>query len=301
MKKIVSLFVVVLGLVVFSFAQDVPATTTKIVPKQKFTKSTFSQTRIINMQSVEIVNKGSMQFMISHHFSDIWKKGGGSQNLAQMFGLNSGVANTYLSLDYSATSWMNVGLASTGNSKFEGWTKFKVLRQQKGAKNIPVTVALFSLAHVNAAKDPSITLAWNKYSFIHQLLIARKFSDKFSLQVMPTLIHHNLVPYGINNSNHVWSMGLGGRYSLSENKSLTFEYSRQLNMYENLMDKNGNIINYQPDLLSVGMEFNTGGHVFHFYIGSTNKATNIDQLSRNTSSIRDGNFALGFTINRDLF
>ncbi|MGF2414090.1 MAG: DUF5777 family beta-barrel protein, partial [Ferruginibacter sp.] len=73
-----------------------------------------------------------------------------------------------------------------------------------------------------------------------------------------------------------------------------------LNMYENLITKNGSIISYKPDLLSAGIEINTGAHLFQFYIGSTNDASNLDQLARNNSSIKDGNFAFGFTINRSL-
>ncbi len=135
---------------------------------------------------------------------------------------------------------------------------------------------------------------------MHQLLIARKFSDKFSLQLMPTMVYFNVVPYGINNSNSVWSLGLGGKYKLSANKNITFEYARQFNMYKNLVDKSGNIISYKPDLLSVGMEFNTGGHLFQFYIGNTTSSSNIDQLARNNNSVKLSNLALGFTINRSL-
>ena len=96
------------------------------------------------------------------------------------------------------------------------------------------------------------------------------------------------------------SLGLGGKYKLTANKNITFEYARQLNMYENLLDKNGNIINYKPDLLSLGMEFNTGGHLFQFYIGNTTNSSNIDQLARNSSSLKFSNWALGFTINRSM-
>ncbi|MBK7561336.1 MAG: hypothetical protein IPQ06_13395 [Chitinophagaceae bacterium] len=51
-------------------------------------------------------------------------------------------------------------------------------------------------------------------------------------------------------------------------------------------------------MLSAGVEINTGGHLFQFYIGSTTDEPNIDQLARNNSWIKDGQFALGFTINR---
>jgi len=303
MKKILSLIIFGLGFGAVAMAQETTEPEAKEAPKQKFTRATFNSTRIINMQSTEIVTPGSLQFMISHHFSPLWPEGGSSEtgdNLAGLLGLNTGLAYTYLSFDYSPTTWMNLGLAGAGRHRFEGWAKFKLLRQQTGAKNIPVSVAWYSMFNVNAKKDPTVASSWDKFSFMHQLLIARKFSDKLSLQLMPTLIHFNIVPYGPNNDNYVGSIGLGGKYKLTANKNITFEYARQLNMYENLLDKNGNIINYKPDLLSLGMEFNTGGHLFQFYIGNTTNSSNIDQLARNSSSLKFSNWALGFTINRSM-
>ena len=299
MKKILLLIVFGIGFWAFSLAQETKEPATKEAPKQKFARATFNSTRIINLQNTEIVSKGSLQFMISHHFSNIWTKDAGSQNLAELFGLNSGVAHTYLSFDYSPTNYLNLGLAAAGSSKYEGWAKFRILRQQTGLKNIPVSVSFYTMCNVNTAKDPSITLTWNKFSFMNQLLIARKFSDKFSLQLSPAWIHFNLVPYGINTSNEVFSIGIGGKYKLKPKLNLTFEYSRQLNMYENLVSK-GTVLNYHPDLIAAGLEINTGGHLFQFYIGSTTDGSNIDQLARNTSSLKDGNLALGFTLNRSL-
>jgi hypothetical protein len=298
MKKIFSLFVLCLALMANSFAQDAAVATVKEAPKQKFTRATFNSTKLINMQTTEMVGKGVKQFMVSHHFSYLWNKGAGSQNFGQLLGLNSGVAHTYLSFDYSPTSYLNLGLAAAGSSRYEGWAKFKLLRQQTGAKNIPVAIAWYSMFNVNTASDPDNTLTANKFSFMNQLLISHKFSDKLSLQFMPAWIHFNTVPYGINNSNEVFSLGLGGKYKMTSKLNLTVEYNRQMNMYKNLISKNGAIVNYQPDLLSLGLEINTGGHLFQFYVGNTVDGSNIDQMARNSSSIKDGNFAFGFTINR---
>ncbi len=309
MKKIFSLLVLSMMFLATVIAQDsteVKGTETSDstevpeAPKPKFARATFNATKLINMQTTEIVSPGVLQFMVSHHFSHIWTKDGGSQNVAQFFGLNSGVAHTYLSFDYSVTRNINLGIALAGGSKYEGWAKFKLLRQQTGIKNYPVSLTLFTLGNVNTAKDPEDGFAGNKFSYLTQLLIARKINDKLSLQLSPTWIHYNIVPSGINNSNEVFSLGLGGKYKVKGNLNLTFEYSRQFNMFENLITKNGSIVNYNPDLLAVGIEINTGGHLFQFFIGSTTDASQIDQLSRNTSKIKDGNFAMGFTINRGM-
>ena len=309
MKKILSLLIVVLGLCTLAIAQDAPDTAAAPeAPKQKFARATFNSTKVINMQSVEIVTKGNLQFMINHHFGYFWNKdlapaGSGKrfqQNAAHFFGLNAGIANTYLSFDYSPASFANVGIAASGRAVFEGWAKFKILRQQTGDRNIPVTLGWYSMANIYTGLSTADEFTDNRWSFMHQLLIARKFSNKLSLQLMPTLIHFNVVPYGINNSNLVWSLGMAGKYKLTSKLNLTLEYARQLNMHENLVTKNGTIINYSPDMLSAGLEINTGGHLFQFFVGNTTDASNIDHLARNNSWIKDGQFAFGFTINRSL-
>jgi hypothetical protein len=301
MKKILSLLLLSGLLFTTAFAQEEeqPEPQTK---KTKYTKNTFRATRIINMQNVEMGDQGYLQFMISHHFGNLWYKDGGAENLAQLLGLNSGVANTYLSFDYTPVNRVNIGIAFTGNAIIEGYTKIKLLRQQTGARNIPVTVVWHSLAQVNAQKNfDDDGLAWNRFAYLHQLLIARKITPEFSLQLSPTLVHYNMVPYGYNNSNNIFSLGIGGRYSITDKKAVTLEYSRQFNMYKEIIDKSGNIHDYQPDLLAVGMEFFTGGHVFQFYIGSTNLASNVEQLSRNPNKISKGQFAFGFHMNRSFF
>ena len=69
---------------------------------------------------------------------------------------------------------------------------------------------------------------------------------------------------------------------------------------ENIIDESGEITNYSPDLLSLGIEINTGGHLFQFFVGNTMNSSNIDQLARNTGYLKDGNLAFGFTINRSM-
>jgi hypothetical protein len=275
--------------------------------KPKYAKNTFLSTSIINMHSVEMVEKSNLQFQVAHHFGIMWNKDAkAGQNFAQVLGLNSGIAKTYLSFDYSLTNRTNLGIAFAGNLAFEGWLKFKLLRQQTGLHNIPVTISWLSLAHANALEDGTNDenpnyVAWNKFSYLHQLLIARKLSPKWSIQVMPSLVHYNIVPYGINNTNNIFSIGTGIKFQAKQNTGFTLEYSRQINMYDDVLDNSGNISNYAPDLLSLGIEINTGGHVFQFYIGNTTSASNIEQLSRNTNFIKDGKFAMGFRLNRSFY
>ncbi len=303
MKKILLYLMLACGFFLKASAQDdllgdlVKDDASKV--KQNLTTATFKSTRIINMQSVEMTGKGNLEFMVSHHFGNFWKEGGGLKNLAQLFGFNAGVASTYLSFDYSFTDYMNLGFAMTGDSKYETWAKFRLLRQQTGKKTVPVTVDYLALMSVDAADGPSPDdNTWNRFAFMHQLLIARKFSEKFSLQLNPTYIHYNVVPYGINNVNNIFSMGFGGRYKLSHKTAITFEYSHQFNGYKNLLDESASAVNYVPDLVSLGYDWDTGGHIFQFFLTSTTSSQNIAQLTTNTNDFAKGNFSLGFTLNR---
>jgi len=301
MKKILLLLVAGLSCWFVTMAQDSTETVTKETLKPKYARATFNATKIINLQSTEIVPEDVLQFMVSHHFSYLWNKDQTTeQNLAQFLGLNSGVAHTYLSFDYSATKYMNLGVALAGSSKYEGWAKFRIIRQQTGPKNYPVTATWYSLANVDFAQTKGTGSAWDKWSFLHQLLIARKMSDKISLQLVPSLIFLNKVPYGINNSNFIYSIGAAGKWKATQKMNVTMEYTRQLNMYKNIIDESGAITHYSPDLLSLGIEINTGGHLFQFFVGNTMSSSNIDQLAKNTGYLKDGNLAFGFTINRSM-
>lgn len=268
--------------------------------KEDITIATFKATRVINMHSVELTGEGNLQFMIIHHFGAIWDDKEGASNFGRLFGLNAGFANTYMSFDYTPVRWLNLGLAFAGNSTLEGIAKFKILRQQTGVKDIPVSVVWVSTANFNTSKsfETPNDLYWNRFSYVHQLLIARKFSNSFSLQFTPSMIHRNIVAYGIENAHNIFSLGLGGRMKLTEKTAITFEYNRQLNMYENVIDKTGEIVSYSPNLFSLGYDWDTGGHIFQFFLTNSAFATNVTQLSINPIKDNIGQWSLGFNLNR---
>ena len=268
--------------------------------KEDITIATFKSTRIINMHSIEMTGSGNLQFMVIHHFGSIWDQNEKANNLARVFGFNGNFASTYVSFDYSTSHWLNIGTGLAGNGIIEPFVKLKLLRQQSGLRNYPISVAYLTTANVNASRSiqsPNDFL-WNRFSYLHQLLIARKFSDKFSLQLIPSMIHQNITSYGLGNQHNIYSLGLGGRLKLSNKRAITFEYSRQLNMYKNVIDRSGEIVNYSPNLISLGYDWDTGGHIFQFFISSSSFASNLNQLTINPGKNKLGLYSLGFNLNR---
>lgn len=304
MKKILSLFAALLVPFTMVFAQDdllgelQKDDSAKV--KKEITTATFKSTRIINMHSSEITGYGNMQFMIIHHFGEMWSEKEGGGNFARLFGMNGNVANTYMSFDYSPLHWLNLGIGFAGTSNLEGIAKFKLLRQQTGVHNYPVSVVWVSNVNFNASKavEAPNGLKWNKFSYLNQLLVARKFTENFSLQVMPSVIHKNIIAYGYGNKHNIYSFGVGGRYKITAKKALTFEYTRQFNMFENVIDKTSEIVNYSPNLFSLGWDWDTGGHIFQFFVTNSTYATNINQMSVNSKKTRLGQISLGFNLNR---
>jgi hypothetical protein len=174
------------------------------------------------------------------------------------------------------------------------------MRQQTGLKNYPVSIAWVSTVNYNTSQKVQAPNGFepNKLSYLNQLLIARKFNEKLSMQFNPSWVHYNVVPYGWDHSNDIFSLGIGGRFKITDKEAITFEYSRQLNMYKDITDKTGEVVNYSPNLYSIGFDWDTGGHVFQFFFSNSYYASNIFQLSRNTKKEDFGQWCMGFNLNR---
>lgn len=304
MKKLLysGIIFFVLG-IVCSYAQDdllkelVQEESAK--PKKNVTTATFKGTTLINSHTVELTGKGNLQFIVSHRFGSLKDMKGA---FYKFLGLNQ--ANTYLSLEYGATDFMSVGLNYTPQQSIvDGNLKFKVLRQQTGVYNIPLTIDV--LADVYLKTGPFTTSQGSykggeqfldRMSYLFQVLFARKFTESFSLQLMPTMVHYNAAPTSMIGVNDIYSIGIGGRYKITERIAITAEYFRQLNGYKKSV--NG-VADYVADYLSVGVEFDTGGHIFQIFASNSPQMLTPYMFSiGNTTPFYKGDIRLGFNLNR---
>jgi hypothetical protein len=121
-----------------------------------------------------------------------------------------------------------------------------------------------------------------------QLLIARKFSEGISLQLMPTFVHYNLVPTP-EDPNDLLSIGMGGRAKLSKRVSVNLEYYYQLPNFK---------FDGTTNSLSIGFDIETGGHVFQVYCTNSTGMTERTYIHETTGNFFEGDIRLGFTISR---
>jgi Membrane bound beta barrel domain (DUF5777) len=283
-------FSLLLGTV--AFAQDnLMAELENGAPKQKdYAFATFKSTRLIDGSSVECLGKGVLDFRISHRFGDI------SQGLDNFFGIDN--AYTKLNLDYGITRWLMVGIGHSGfNKEDDGCLKIKLLRQEnKGG--MPITLTYFGAAAVETMPAPTLpdsTQKWlftNRLFFTNQLLIARKFNDRISLQLMPTVVHYNLVDSS-KYSNNTFAMGIGGRVKITKRTAITAEYYYRLN--NTALTVNG-LPTYNT--FSLGYEIETGGHVFQIMLTNAQGLTERTFIAQSTDSWSKQQLHLGFNVSR---
>lgn len=254
--------------------------------------ATFKGSRIVNLQSPEMSGKGVLKYMFIHRFGafnqDFW------HNFMGLFN-----AQVRLSLDYSPTDWLNVGLGASGVQKFyDGFAKYRLARQTTGASTFPVSITGFSSMYYTAERfnDELPRNESDRVSYVHELIIARKFNPEFSLEIVPTLIHYNVVE-NLGDNNDVIALGIGGRYKVSPQHAISIEYVHQFNPLTYNVPGTDNFEEYSNSL-SVGYVIETGGHIFQLFITNASGVSEPLTLGKTTGKWSNGDLHFGFNISR---
>lgn len=246
---------------------------------------TFKGTRLVNGHTVETKGKGTLEFIFAHRF------GAMNGGLYELFGLDD--AYVRLGLDYGITDNLSVSIGRNSVDKtMDGYLKYKVIRQSKGARNFPVTItALGGAGYQASPKDNAVPEGFetiDRLAYVGQLLIARKFSPIFSFQVMPTIVHRNAVLQDIEQNDQI-AIGVGGRIKVSKSIALTSEYYYRVNTPEN---------NPNYNTLGFGIDIETGGHVFQLLLTNTRGLTERAFITQTEGDFADGDIHLGFNVTR---
>lgn len=285
MIKIIQVFVSMICCPLLMHSQDVgilskDSTTTD----KEYAYLTFKTTRVVLGQSIENVNKGNLLFTVSHHFGRI------NQGAKEFYGLTTSTVR--LGLDYGFTNRLTAGFGiSTFQKNLDGSLKYKILRQHKGKNTMPVSVSYFGQVVVTTLKwqyPKSKDYFSSRVSYANQLLIARKFNKSFSLQVMPTFIHYNFVVLKTD-QNNVFAIGAGGRYKFTKHSSINFEYHYLLP---------GQTAKDYINSLSVGVDIETGGHVFQLFLTNSQPLIERGFIAETKGKWNKGDIYFGFNISR---
>lgn len=265
--------------------------------------TTFKDTRVINAHSTETLAKRRLDIRIAHRFGDIAGDRGG---FATFYGLER-AADVLIGGEYGITDNLMVGLHRVkGGGQLPDGTqglsqllnavvKFRPLRQTVDDSR-PVSVALLGVTSFSAAEAiDNENLIQNFSRFAHrfayhgQVIVARKFSDAFSLQASGGYTYRNIVPQG--DQNGIVSLGMAGRLQLSRVFGLILDATVPITGGRTAE------AGFYP-ALGVGVEIETGGHVFQVNLTNATQLMETDYIPYTTSNWLDGEFRLGFTISR---
>ncbi len=253
-------------------------------PTTDYTTATFKTNRVVNGHSIETVAKGEFDFKISHRFGFV------SGGFYDLFGLDQ--ATMRMGGDFGITDNLNVGIGRSNEDKtYDGFVKYKFLRQSTGAKKMPVSAVWISHMGISTVKwtqPDRENLFSSRLHYTHQLLVARKISHGLSIQLSPTLVHKNLVD-SVALANDILSLGVGVRQKITNRVSVNAEYFWVLpNQLES--DK--------TNALSLGFDIETGGHVFQLFF--TNAAAPFEKgfITDTRAKWLDGDIRFGFNIAR---
>ncbi len=247
--------------------------------------ATFKSTRIINGHSVETMKRNHLDFRISHRFGRL------NSGAYELFGLDQ--AEIRLGFEYGITDNLMVGIGRSSTQKaYDFFGKYKLLKQTTGGtRQVPVSVTLFgsTVARTQRSFVPGdVWTAQEKLSYTGQILIARKFSERLSLQLSPTYLYRNR-PELDGDQQVLLALGIGGRLKVSRRVSINGEYFYAFRENDNLPYYNS---------LAVGVDIETGGHVFQLHF--TNSLGMIEKqfIGETTGSWGKGDIHYGFNISR---
>ncbi len=241
--------------------------------------ATFKDTRVINGQSNETPAGGVLHFVIAHRFGQI------SDGAYDLWGLDN--ASMRMGFDYGITDRLAVGVArNTFQKTYEANVKARLLRQ---SSTIPLSITGYSALACNGLRwtEPDRENFFSsRLSYTHQLVIARKFSPKLSAALTPSVVHRNLVATP-DEAHDEYLIGAGGRYKLSQRVSVNGEYFLRLNPNEAYTNS-----------LSLGVDIETGGHVFQLHMTNSRGMFERAFLTETAGKWSDGNIYFGFNLSR---
>jgi hypothetical protein len=241
--------------------------------------ATFKGLQIITLQSTKLPAKKEFYMVISHRFGSV--KGG----ISEFFGFDD--ATTKIGGVYGMTDWLSVSASRHTLLKiYETSAKYRIVRQNN---KFPFDIVGYNTLDINSGLKkedyPKIEFS-DRLSYVHQLLISRKFSKNLSLELVPSLVHKNLYDPAIENDSQ-FTLGAGGRLKLSKRLSFNLEYGHNFDKPD-----------FYKNPLSIGLDVETGGHIFQLIFTNSQAMTESGYLTTATGDWGKGDFFFGFNLYR---
>lgn len=259
-------------------------------PPERPVRSMFESNWILDNQTVIVPVEGTFEMDILHRFGT-WDNG-----YDDFFGIYA-PSNIRLGFSKVIRPNLQLGLGLTKNKNLWDFNLKYALIQQTRSGSTPLSLTAYVNMAIDTRDEKFFVNGTDRYSYFYQLMMARKFSDKVSMQVSGNLTHFNAVEGFINDANEVegimnndhisasWNM----RYRLTDISSMLFGYDLPITSHPQI-DPASN--------LSLGIEFVTSSHAFQLFIGNYQGIVPQYNHFENQNSFGDNEILLGFNMTR---
>lgn len=242
----------------------------------------FKGLKIVNFESTKLVADGEFTFIVSHRFGSL------KNGIDTFFGLDEAV--TRLNFVFGISDGFNVGVSRSSFMKiYDVSAKYRLIRQHENG--FPFTIVGYNSILINTALDKNnlpLLEFKHRLGYTFQVLVSRKVNPNLSLEVAPTFFHDNYVVMD-SQDNSQFAVGFGGRYKLGKHWSINADYGLHLNRASNSPFKNP---------LSIGVDLETGGHVFQMHFSNAQAMNTNGFLGQATGDWPDGDVYFGFNLSR---
>ena len=277
------IFLILLLAYSFSFSQGSLLTELENESKNKSSNeiSTFKAIKIINNQSTKQASEKELYLYVSHRFGSI---NGGIKTL---FGLD--IANTKIELLYGLSNNLQIGFSRESLKKTYALNaKYNLTTQ---TSKLPFTSSFYVSYNYNSSLNEDIYPNLNNSDrnfFFGQLLLSKSFNDKISLQLSPSYAKKGFTETIFEQEDNL-ILGVASSYRISNRLAFNIEYSANLDRPE---------ISPFSDVLSFGIDIETGGHVFQLLFSNTQTIDDVSVITDAEGSWKDGEIYFGFNILR---
>lgn len=282
MKKYILAILALLVYPAFLFPQE--KAKDSVVDKPE--RPAFESSYIIDNPTDLLFNKKTLEVAIIHRFGTI---NGGTNDLAGIWA----PSNIRIGFAYAPHDRITVGFGTTKFDRLQDFNwKVGLLKQTRSGSN-PVNVSYYGNFVIDARKKENFVLDQHRYSFFHQVIIARRFTPGLSMQIAPSISHFNVVDANMKNDRV--AIAFGGRVKVSPQSSILWDYSQPLTRF--VKDPDLNNYNNYPGL-SLGFEVRTSSHAFQIFISNLNGIVPQQNYVKNENNFFDGDILIGFNITR---
>ena len=241
----------------------------------------FKSSRVINGHSMEMLGAGMLDFRILHRFGPV------KQGIGDLFGLDQ--ASMRMGFDFGLSNDLTIGFGRTTFKKeYDAFIKYRLIHQEQASTPVSLVAVAGTSIFTYKSPDPLKPLTFNdRTGYYAQLIIGRKFNEAFSLQLSPTLVYRNMIDPA--DKKTIYALGIGARHKISKRVALVVDHS---------LVANGLPMSVGTNPLSIGVDIETGGHVFQLHFSNSTGMNERSFITETTNSWSKGEFQFGFNLSR---